>query len=92
MFDFSQMVATPQARDMLFKMMSQRMSQMPPEIREALGRVEVSITKRTRGFELDIGRSDNAQVEEMIQSSLGSWGDMLTRGFQAMGYKVILYE
>ena len=92
MFDFSQMVSTPQAREMLFQMMSQQMSQAPPEVREALSRVPVTIIKRPRGFELSIGESDNEQVESMIQGALSSWSDMLTRGFQAMGYEVNLYE
>lgn len=92
MFDFSQMFATPQAREALFNMMAQQMSQAPPEIREALSRVPVSIIKRTRGFELKIGESDNTQVESMIQGALDNWSDMLTRGFQAMGYEVNLYE
>lgn len=92
MFNFAQMFATPQAREMVFKMMAGEMSKAPPEVREALSRVPVSITKHPRGFELEIGVSDNPQVEEMIQGALGNWSDMLTRGFQAMGYKVTLYE
>lgn len=92
MFDFSQMFATPQAREALFKMMAQQMSQAPPEIREALSRVPVTIVKQPRGFELKIGESDNQEVEAMIQGSLNNWSDMLSRGFQAMGYQVNLYE
>lgn len=92
MFDFSQMFATPQAREALFNMMAQQMAQAPPEIREALSRVPVNIIKRTRGFELKIGESDNTHVESMIQGALDNWSDMLTRGFQAMGYEVNLYE
>ena len=92
MFNFGQMFATPQARDAIFKMMAQEMGKAPPEVREALSRVPVSITKRPRGFELEIGTSDNQQVEEMIQGALSNWSDMLTRGFQAMGYDVTLYE
>ena len=92
MIDFGKMFGTPQARDMMFKMMAQQMAQAPPEIRDALSRVSVAIVKRPRGFELKIGESDNGQVEEMIQGSLVNWSDMLTQGFQAMGYKVKLYE
>jgi len=92
MFNFQQMLATPQARDMLFRLMAQEMGKAPPEIREALGRVPVKIVKEPRGFKLEIGSSDNEQVEQMIKSALGSWSDMLTRGFQAMGYDVTLYE
>ena len=92
MFNLAQMFGNSQARDMIFKMMAGEMSKAPPEIREALSRVPVSITKKHRGFELEIGTSDNPQVEEMIQSALGSWSDMLSRGFQAMGYEVHIYE
>lgn len=92
MFNFAQMFATPQARDAMFKMMSQEVAKAPPEVREALTRVPVSIAKKSRGFELRIGQSDNQQVEAMIQAALDNWSDILTRGFRAMGYEVNLYE
>ena len=92
MFDFMQMANSPQSREMLFQMMSRQMGQAPPEVREAISRVEVIIKKTGRGFELRIGGSDNAQVESMVKDSVNSWIDLLSRGFQAVGYKVKIYE
>jgi len=91
MFDMAQF-ASPQAREMMFRLMAQQMAQAPPEVREAISRVEVEIVKRERGFELRIGPSDNEQVEGMIRESLANWSEMLARGFQAMGYQVSVYE
>ncbi len=92
MFDFMQMANSPQSREMLFQMMSRQMGQAPPEVREAISRVEVIIKKTGRGFELRIGGSDNAQVESMVKDSVNSWIDLLSRGFQAVGYRVKIYE
>jgi hypothetical protein len=92
MFDFQQMLGTPQAREMMFQMMAQQMGQAPPQVREALSRVTVTVKKRPRGFELNIGECHDEQVESVIRAALDSWSDMLTRGFQAMGYKVRIYE
>jgi len=92
MFDFMQMANSPQSREMFFQLMSRQMGQAPPEVREAISRVEVIIKKTGRGFELRIGGSDNAQVESMVKDSVNSWIDLLSRGFQAVGYKVKIYE
>ncbi len=92
MFDFMQMANSPKSREMMFQMMSQQMGQAPPEIKEAVSRVEVIIKKTERGFELRIAGSDNAQVESMVKESINSWIDLLSRGFQAVGYKVKIYE
>jgi hypothetical protein len=92
MFDFMQMANSPKSREMLFQMMSQQMGQAPPEIKEAISKVEVIIKKTERGFELRIASSDNAQVESMVKESVNSWIDLLSRGFQAVGYKVKIYE
>ena len=92
MFDFMQMANSPKSREMLFQMMSQQMGQAPPEIKEAISKVEVMIKKTERGFELRIASSDNAQVESMVKESVNSWIDLLSRGFQAVGYKVKIYE
>ena len=92
MFDFMQMANSPQSREMLFQMMSRQMGQAPPEIREAISKVEVVIKRTERGFELRIAGSDNAQVESMVKDSVNSWIDLLSRGFQAVGYKVKIYE
>jgi hypothetical protein len=92
MFDFMQMAGTPQSQEMLFRLMSQQMSQSPPDVREAISKVEVVIKKGARGFEMRIGRSDHERVEEMVRQSLDSWVDLLSRGFQAVGYRVKIYE
>ena len=92
MFDFMQMANSPKSREMLFQMMSQQMGQAPPETKEAISKVEVIIKKTERGFELRIAGSDNAQVESMVKDSVNSWIDLLSRGFQAVGYKVKIYE
>jgi len=92
MFDFMQMANSPKSREMLFQMMSQQMGQAPPETKEAISKVEVIIKKTERGFELRIAGSDNAQVESMVKDSVSSWVDLLSRGFQAVGYKVKIYE
>ena len=92
MFDFSQMAGSPQAREMMFNMMAQQADQAPPELREALSKVAVTIIKRERGFELTIGRSENEQVASMVESALAGWSDLLIRGFQTIGYDVHVYE
>ena len=92
MFDFMQMANSPKSREMLFQMMSRQAGQAPPEVREAISKVEVIIKSSERGFELRIARSENAQVETMIKESINSWIELLSRGFQAVGYKVKIYE
>ena len=92
MFDFMQMAGTPQSQEMLFRMMSQQMNQSPPDFREAISKVEVVIKKGDRGFEMRIGQSDHEKVEEMVRQSLDSWINLLSRGFQAVGYRVKIYE
>ena len=92
MFDFMQMANSPQARDMFFRMMSKQMGQAPPEMREAISKVEIAIRRNERGFELRIGQSESQQVEKMLQESTDSWIEILSRGFQAVGYKVKIYE
>ncbi len=92
MFDFMQMAGTPQSQEMLFRLMSQQMGQSPPDVRESISKVEVVIKKGERGFEMRIGRSDHEKVEEMVLQSLDSWINLLSRGFQAVGYRVKIYE
>jgi hypothetical protein len=92
MFDFMQMANSPKSREMLFQMMSQQAGQAPPEIREAISKVEVIVKRTERGFELGISGSDNPQVESMVKESVSNWIDLLSRGFQAVGYKVKIYE
>ena len=92
MFDFMQMANTPQSQEMLFHLMSQQMGQAPPDVREAISRVEVIVKRNERGFELRIGQSDHERVESMVRESVDSWINLLSRGFQAVGYRVKIYE
>jgi len=92
MFDFMQMANTPQSQEMLFRLMSQQMGQAPPDVREAISRIEVIVKRNERGFELRIGQSDHDKVESMVRESVDSWINLLSRGFQAVGYRVKIYE
>ena len=92
MFDFMQMANTPQSQEMLFRLMSQQMGQAPPDVKEAISRVDVIVKRSERGFELRIGRSDHDKVESMVRESIDSWINLLSRGFQAVGYRVKIYE
>ena len=92
MFDFMQIANTPQSQEMLFRLMSQQMGQAPPDVREAISRVEVIVKRNERGFELRIGQSDHDRVESMVRESVDSWINLLSRGFQAVGYRVKIYE
>ena len=93
MFDqLQQMMATPQAREMMFKMIAQQVAQAPPERREALSRVTVTLERMERGMHLEVGRSDDQQVEALIREAVENWADMLSRGFQSMGFKVEIVE
>ena len=93
MFDQLQnMMATPQAREMVFKMIAQQVAQAPPERREALSRVTVTMERTGRGLRLEVGRSDDEQVEKIIREAIDSWTDMVSRGFQSMGFQVEIVE
>jgi len=93
MFDQMQkMLSTPQAREMLFNMVAQQVAQAPPERKEALSRVTVTLKKRQRGLQLDVGHSDDEQVEAIIRDAVEGWTDMVSRGFQSMGFSVEIYE
>ncbi|WP_411814402.1 hypothetical protein [Dehalococcoides mccartyi] len=93
MFDQLQnMMSTPQAREMVFKMIAQQVAQAPPERREALSRVTVTLEKTERGIRLEVSRSDDPQVEEVINGAITNWTDMLSRGFQSMGFQVEIVE
>ena len=87
-----QMMATPQAREMVFKMIAQQVAQAPPERREALSRVTVTLEKTERGLHLEVGHSDDEQVESIIRNAIEGWSDMVARGFQSMGFKVEIME
>jgi hypothetical protein len=93
MFDqMQQMMSSPQAREMVFKMIAQQVAQEPPERREALSRVTVTLEKTERGMRLDVGHSDDPQVEKEIRGAIENWTDMLSRGFQSMGFSVEIVE
>jgi hypothetical protein len=77
---------------MVFKMIAQQVAQAPPERREALSRVTVTLEKTGRGMHLEVGHSDDPQVEEVIRGAIENWTDMLSRGFQSMGFKVEIVE
>ena len=87
-----QMMATPQAREMVFKMIAKQVAQAPPERREALSRVTVTLERTGRGMHLEVGHSDDEQIEEVIREAIDNWTDMLSRGFQSMGFKVEIVE
>ena len=93
MFDqLQQMMATPQAREMMFKMIAQQVAQAPPERREALSRVTVTLERMEGGMHLEVGRSDDQQVETLIREAVENWTDILSRGFQSMGFIVEIVE
>jgi hypothetical protein len=93
MFDqIQQMMANPQALDMVFKMMAQQVAQAPPERREALSRVTVTLERMGRGMRLEVGHSDDEQIEAVIRNTLEYWSEFLSRGFQAMGFRVEIVE
>ena len=93
MFDqLQKMMETPQAREMVFKMIAQQVAQAPPERREALSRVTVTLERTERGMQLEVSRSDDQQVEEIIGGAIANWTDMLSRGFQSMGFKVEIVD
>ena len=93
MFDqLQQMMATPQAREMVFRMIAQQVAQAPPERREALSRVTVTLEKTERGLRLEVGHSDDEQVETVIKNAIEGWTDMVARGFQSMGFQVEIVE
>jgi len=93
MFDqLQKMLETPQAREMMFNMIAQQVAQAPPGRKEVLSRVKVTLKKRERGLQLDVGHSDDEQVEAVIRDAIEGWGDMVSRGFQSMGFSVEIYE
>jgi hypothetical protein len=86
------MMATPQAREMVFRMIAQQVAQAPHERREALRRVRVTLERTQRGMHLEVGHSDDPEVEKLIKESLENWADMLARGFQSLGFSVEIVE
>ena len=86
------MMETPQAREMVFKMIAQQVAQAPPERRDALSRVTVTMERTERGLHLEVGHSDDEQVEAVIREAVDNWTDMVSRGFQSMGFRVEIVE
>lgn len=87
-----QMMGNPQAREMMFGMIAQQVAKAPPERREALSRVTVSLEKAARGLRLDVSRSEDPAIETIIQQALNGWTEMVAKGFQAMGFQVEIVE
>ena len=87
-----QMMGSPQALDMVFKMVAQKVANAPPELREAMARVTVSLEKSPRGMHVSVGRSDDQQIEKIIMNAVEHWTDFVARGFQSMGFKVEILE
>jgi hypothetical protein len=93
MFDqMLKMAESPQAQEMLFKMMAQQVAKVPPERREAVSRVKVTFKKRERSLQIDIGHSDNEEVENIIRQSVTGFCEMASRIYQSMGFDVDVYE
>ena len=93
MFDqLQKMMATPQAREMVFKMIAQQVAQAPPERRDALSRVTVTMERTERGMRLEVSHSDDEQVEKIIREAIDNWTEMVSRGFQSMGFQVEIVE
>ena len=93
MFDQMQkMMGSPEAREMVFNMIAQQVAQAPPERREALSKVTVTLEKTERGLHLDVSRPDDEQVEAIIKNAIEGWTDMVARGFQSMGFQVEIVE
>jgi hypothetical protein len=93
MFDqFQQMAENPQTREMIFRMVAQKVAEAPPEMRDALARVTVTLEKTERGMRLDVSPSDDRQVEDIIKGAVGGWTEMVARGFQSAGFHVEIVE
>ena len=86
------MMTTPQAREMVFNMIAREVAKAPPERREVLSRVTVTLERMERGMHMEVGHSDDEQVEEVIRDAIENWTDMLSRGFQSMGFQVEIVE
>ena len=89
---FQQMFESPQARDMVFNMIAQQVAQAPPERREALSRVKVTLERTERGLHLDASPSDDPGIEEVIDNAIEGWTEMVAKGFQSMGFQVEIVE
>jgi hypothetical protein len=89
---FQQMFESPQAREMVFKMIAQQVAQAPPERRAALSRVTVTLERTSRGLHLDVSPSDDADIEEVIKNAIDGWTEMVAKGFQSMGFQVEIVE
>ncbi|MBI4287770.1 MAG: hypothetical protein HY671_04990 [Chloroflexi bacterium] len=81
-----------QAQEALFRFMAGQVAQAPPEKRAALARVEVAIVRKGQQMSLAITDSDDPQVAQVISGSLDNWGALLSKAFQAMGFRVKLYQ
>lgn len=89
MFD---MMDSPQAQEMLFKMMAQQLAKVPAEKKEALSHVKVTFKKLERSLQIDIDHSDNEEVENIIRQSVTGFCEMASRIYHSMGFDVDVYE
>jgi len=89
---FQQMFESPQARDMVFKMIAQQVAQAPSERREALSKVTVILERTNRGLHLDVSPSNDADIEGVIKNAIDGWTEMVAKGFQSMGFQVEIIE
>lgn len=89
MFD---MMDSPQAQEMLFKMMAKQLAKVPAERKEALSHVKVTFKKRERSLQIDIDHSDSEEVESIIKQSVTGFCEMASRIYHSMGFDVDVYE
>lgn len=93
MFDkMAEMFGGPQSQETLFRFMAQQVAQAPPEMREAMARVEVIIVRKPGGINLVVAKADDDRAANVISNSLNTWSGFLSSAFQALGCRVKLYE
>ena len=86
------MFGSPQAQEALFRLMAGQMAQASPEKRAALAKVEVNIIRKGQQLTLTITESDDPQIAQIISNSISSWSSLLSKAFQAMGFRIKLYQ
>ena len=93
MFDqMFKMLESPQAQDTLFRMLAQQVAKVPAERKEALSHVKVTFKKKERSLQIDIGQSDNEDVEKTVKETVNGFCEMASRIYHALGFDVDVYE
>ena len=87
-----EMMGSPRMRDMVFGMIAQEVAKGPPEKRESLSRVTVTLERLDRGIRLEVVRSDDPEIEKVIRNAIEGWAEMVARGFQSMGFRVEIVD